>query len=39
MLNLLTANDGFWDISAATLDQMSDQISSRFDFTTAQAAG
>jgi len=39
MLNLLTANDGFWDVSAATLNQMSDQISSRFGFTTAQAAG
>ncbi|BAO55685.1 DUF4856 domain-containing protein [Nonlabens marinus] len=38
MLDQLTAGDGFWDVSPATLDQLSDQISARFSFTTAQAA-
>lgn len=39
MLDQLTVNDGFWDISATTLDQISNQISNRFSFSTAQAAG
>lgn len=33
---LMTGN-GFWDVTPATLDQMSDEISARFKFTTAQA--
>lgn len=38
LLDQLTANDGFWDVSDATLDQISRTISDRFGFTVAQAA-
>jgi len=38
MLDQLTVNDGFWDITPATLDSLSDTISNEFGFTTAQAA-
>ncbi|ARV10617.1 DUF4856 domain-containing protein [Winogradskyella sp. PC-19] len=34
----LMENDGFWDVTSATLDNMSDSIAARFDFTVAQAA-
>ena len=34
----LTAGNGFWDIDASTLDQMSESIADKFDFTVAQAA-
>jgi hypothetical protein len=33
----LMIGDGFWDVDAATLDRISDEISARFDFTTAEA--
>ena len=33
---LMTGN-GFWDVTPATLDAISDTISAEFDFTTAQA--
>lgn len=34
----LTKNNGFWDITEAELDTMSNTISAAFNFTTAQAA-
>jgi hypothetical protein len=34
----LTKNNGFWDITSAELDTMSNTISAEFNFTTAQAA-
>lgn len=34
----LTKNNGFWDITEAELDAMSNTISAAFNFTTAQAA-
>lgn len=34
----LTKNNGFWDITSAELDMMSNTISAEFNFTTAQAA-
>lgn len=37
-INQLTEGNGFWDISAATLDQMSEDIAGKFSFTVAQAA-
>lgn len=33
----LTAGNGFWDLTPATLDSMSDEIASRFSFSVAQA--
>ena len=37
-INLLTANNGFWDITNETLDNISSKIAERFNFTVAQAA-
>lgn len=37
-INELTAENGFWDLDAATLDQMSEAIAAKFSFTVAQAA-
>ncbi len=34
----LMEGNGFWDVSANTLDTMSDEISAEFGFTTAEAA-
>ena len=34
----LTAGNGFWDITPAKLDEMSEAIAAKFDFTVAQAA-
>jgi hypothetical protein len=34
----LMIGNGFWDVTPATLDRISDEISARFEFTTAQAA-
>jgi len=34
----LTRDNGFWDIKASTLDEMSETIASKFSFTVAQAA-
>ncbi len=34
----LMAENGFWSVKATTLDQISDEISARFGFTTSQAA-
>ncbi|MGB3592294.1 MAG: DUF4856 domain-containing protein [Nonlabens sp.] len=36
-LDLLMQGHGFWDVTPATLDQLSAQISSRFSFSIAQA--
>jgi len=36
-INLLTAGNGFWDIDSATLDQISNDIAAKFDFTVEQA--
>ena len=36
LAQLMTGN-GFWDVTDATLDQISNEISARFDFTTTQA--
>lgn len=36
LAQLMTGN-GFWDVTPALLDQMSDDIAARFNFTTAQA--
>jgi len=33
----LMNGNGFWDVTEATLDQISNEISARFTFTTAQA--
>jgi len=30
--------NGFWDVTPNTLDQISEDIASKFDFTVAQAA-
>lgn len=37
-LDLLMAGNGFWEVSGTTLDQISDAIATKFDFTVAQAA-
>lgn len=37
-INSLTNNNGFWDVDAATLDNISNAIADKFDFTVAQAA-
>jgi len=37
-IDRLTAGNGFWDITPATLDEMSEEIASRFDFTVDMAA-
>ncbi|OEK08889.1 DUF4856 domain-containing protein [Flavivirga aquatica] len=36
-INTLTTGNGFWDLDATILDTMSNTISSKFSFTTAQA--
>jgi hypothetical protein len=36
-LTELSAGNGFWDVTPATLDRISDEISARYEFTTAQA--
>ncbi len=38
MLATLSAGGGFWTVSESDLDQISETIASRFDFTVAQAA-
>jgi hypothetical protein len=38
MLATMMEGDGFWDITEDTLDDFSNQISERFNFTTAEAA-
>jgi hypothetical protein len=38
MIDTMTAGNGFWDLDSATLDQLSEEIASKFDFTVAQAA-
>ena len=38
MIDTITAGNGFWDLDSATLDQLSEEIASKFDFTVAQAA-
>jgi len=38
IIDVLTAGNGFWDITSETLDGLSDQIASRFAFSVAQAA-
>ncbi len=37
-ISQLTAGNGFWDVSATTLDTMSEAIASRFGITVVQAA-
>ncbi|MBC8754624.1 DUF4856 domain-containing protein [Kordia sp. YSTF-M3] len=37
-INQLMTGNGFWDVSPATLDEISEAISSEFSFTTAQAS-
>lgn len=37
-INQLMAGNGFWDVTPALLDEISDAISAEFNFTTAQAA-
>ena len=37
-LETLMANNGFWDVTPATLDQISDEIAAAFGFTKEQAA-
>ncbi len=37
-LATLTKDNGFWDVTAETLDAMSETIAAKFDFTVAQAA-
>ena len=37
-LSQLMTGNGFWDVTPATLNQISDAISQEFDFTTAEAA-
>jgi len=34
----LMVGNGFWDVTSATLDEISDEIATRFGFTSAQAA-
>lgn len=36
-IDTLTTGNGFWDLDSATLDQLSETIASKFDFTVAQA--
>ncbi len=36
-INQMSAGNGFWDITAETLDTISEQIAAKFDFTLAQA--
>lgn len=36
-IDQLTAGNGFWDITAETLDAMSEEIADKFDFTVEQA--
>lgn len=36
-INQLTQGNGFWDLDAATLDQMSEEIAAKFNFTVEQA--
>jgi hypothetical protein len=36
-LTQLTEGNGFWDVTSATLDSISEEIASRFDFTVKQA--
>ncbi len=36
-VNQLTTGNGFWDISSDTLDEMSEDIAEKFDFTVEQA--
>jgi len=36
-ITILLSGNGFWDVTAQTLDTISDEISARFSFTTAQA--
>lgn len=36
-IDLLTAGNGFWDITSETLDQISSEIADKFDFTVTQA--
>ena len=38
LINQLMTGNGFWDVSTSTLDQISDEISAKFDFTTLQTA-
>jgi len=39
MIAKLEKGNGFWDLSdGVVLDEISNQISAKFDFTTAQAA-
>jgi hypothetical protein len=37
MLSVLTAGNGFWDLTPEVLDQISEQIAAKFDFTVVQA--
>lgn len=37
MIDQLLVNDGFWDVTEATLENLSIQIANRFDFTLEQA--
>ena len=37
-LDQLMTGNGFWEVTGATLDQISDAIATKFDFTVAQAA-
>ncbi len=37
-IDQLTNGNGFWDVDSATLDQMSEAIAAKFEFTVAQAA-
>ncbi|MFD0989507.1 DUF4856 domain-containing protein [Mariniflexile jejuense] len=37
-LSQLMAGNGFWDVTATTIDSVSDAIAAKFGFTTAQAA-
>ena len=36
-INALTTGNGFWDVDATTLDQISSAIANKFDFTVTQA--
>ena len=38
ILETLLEGNGFWDVTAETLDTLSEQIASEFDFTVAEAA-
>ena len=37
-ISQLTAGNGFWDVNATTLDQMSEEIADKFSFTVTEAA-